>query len=102
LTTRANRSHARYSYRGERLVAGIVALTPDANYVLLVQSKGGRNWKLPRGDWELDEEVQDVPAREAWEEAGISIRVYHNLGTATSFILVAWGIFLGNGRLVRK
>jgi diphosphoinositol-polyphosphate diphosphatase len=98
LTTRANRSHARYSYRGERLVAGIVALTPDANYDLLVQSKGGRNWKL-KGDWGLDEEVQDVAVREAWEEAGISIRVYHNLGTATSFILVAWGIFEGDGRL---
>jgi diphosphoinositol-polyphosphate diphosphatase len=69
-----------YNSKGERLVAGVVPLTADANYVLLIQSTRRKGWVLPKGGWETDETCQDAAAREAWEEAGISIQVDYDLG----------------------
>ena len=69
-----------YNSKGERLVAGVVPLTPDANYVLLIQSTRRKGWVLPKGGWESDETCQDAAAREAWEEAGISIQIDYDLG----------------------
>ncbi|KPM39161.1 hypothetical protein AK830_g7424 [Neonectria ditissima] len=66
--------------RGERLVAGIVPLTPDQNYVLLIQSTRRKGWVLPKGGWESDETCQEAAEREAWEEAGITIQINYDLG----------------------
>ena len=35
---------------------------------------------LPKGGWEIDESCQEAATREAWEEAGITIRVDYDLG----------------------
>lgn len=70
----------RYNSRGERLVAGVVPLTQDRNYVLLIQSTRRKGWVLPKGGWESDEECVQAAKREAWEEAGITIQVDYDLG----------------------
>src|ERR1700753_4211208 len=70
-----------YGTSGERLVAGVVALSDEKYYVLLVQSNNGRNWVLPKGGWELDEATaQEAACREAWEEAGAKCSVVYDLG----------------------
>lgn len=69
-----------YNSRGERLVAGVVPLTSDKQYVLLIQSTRRKGWVLPKGGWETDEECTEAAAREAWEEAGISIHIDYDLG----------------------
>lgn len=69
-----------YNTKGERLVAGIVPLTPDQNYVLLIQSTRRKGWVLPKGGWESDETCQEAAEREAWEEAGIAIQINYDLG----------------------
>jgi diphosphoinositol-polyphosphate diphosphatase len=70
-----------YGPSGERLVAGIVALSEDKFYVVLVQSNGGRGWVLPKGGWENDEATaQEAACREAWEEAGVVCKVNYDLG----------------------
>lgn len=72
---------AGYGPNGERLVAGVVALSEDKYYVLLVQSNSGRGWVLPKGGWETDEvTAQDAACREAWEEGGIICTVKYDLG----------------------
>jgi diphosphoinositol-polyphosphate diphosphatase len=68
-----------YNSKGERLVAGVVPLTEDRRYVLLIQSTRRKGWVLPKGGWESDEECTDAATREAWEEAGISIRIDYDL-----------------------
>jgi diphosphoinositol-polyphosphate diphosphatase len=71
-----------YGPSGERLVAGIVALSEDKYYVLLIQSNSGRSWVLPKGGWETDEATaQEAACREAWEEAGVVCKVNFDLGT---------------------
>lgn len=71
-----------YGASGERLVAGIVPLSKDKNYVLLIQSNSGRGWVLPKGGWETDEDTaQEAACREAWEEAGVVVKVNFDLGT---------------------
>lgn len=35
---------------------------------------------LPKGGWEIDEECTEAAEREAWEEAGIVIRIDYDLG----------------------
>ena len=69
-----------YNSKGERLVAGVVALTEDQKYVLLIQSTRRKGWVLPKGGWEIDEECTEAAEREAWEEAGIIIRIDYDLG----------------------
>jgi diphosphoinositol-polyphosphate diphosphatase len=72
---------AGYGPNGERLIAGVVALSEDKYYVLLVQSNSGRGWVLPKGGWETDElTAQDAACREAWEEGGIICTVKYDLG----------------------
>jgi diphosphoinositol-polyphosphate diphosphatase len=70
-----------YGPAGERLVAGVVALSEDKYYVLLVQSNSGRSWVLPKGGWETDEATaEEAACREAWEEAGARCTVAYDLG----------------------
>lgn len=71
---------AGYNSKGERLVAGVVPLTKDKRYVLLIQSTRRKGWVLPKGGWETDEECTEAAAREAWEEAGITIEIDYDLG----------------------
>lgn len=70
-----------YNSKGERLVAGVVPLSPDLNFVLLIQSTRRKGWVLPKGGWETDESCQEAATREAWEEAGITIQIDYDLGT---------------------
>jgi diphosphoinositol-polyphosphate diphosphatase len=75
------RSLLGYGSQGERLVAGLVALSADKFYVLLVQSARRGGWVLPKGGWETDEATaQEAAVREAWEEAGIVVKVNYDLG----------------------
>jgi diphosphoinositol-polyphosphate diphosphatase len=71
---------AGYDSKGERLVAGVVPLTADLNYVLLTQSTRRKGWVLPKGGWETDETCPEAAAREAWEEAGIAVQIDYDLG----------------------
>ncbi|KAF2668231.1 hypothetical protein BT63DRAFT_271568 [Microthyrium microscopicum] len=82
MESRTGRVKQRYGPSGERLVAGVVALSEDKYYVMLVQSNSGRSWVLPKGGWETDEATaQEAACREAWEEAGIVVTVQYDLGT---------------------
>ncbi|KAF2090087.1 hypothetical protein K490DRAFT_54501 [Saccharata proteae CBS 121410] len=81
MQSRTGRSNQRYGSNGERLVAGIVPLSADKHYVLLIQSTRHNSWVLPKGGWETDEATaQDAACREAWEEAGIVCNVTYDLG----------------------
>ncbi|KAI6780364.1 Diphosphoinositol polyphosphate phosphohydrolase-like protein [Emericellopsis cladophorae] len=77
--SRVGRNNQRYNSGGERLVAGVVPLTADQNYVLLIQSTRRKGWVLPKGGWESDETCEEAAQREAWEEGGISIQVDYTL-----------------------
>jgi len=69
-----------YGSEGERLVAGLVPLSADKFYVLLIQS--ARGWVLPKGGWETDEATaQEAAVREGWEEAGVVVKINYDLGT---------------------
>jgi diphosphoinositol-polyphosphate diphosphatase len=70
---------AGYNTAGERLVAGVVPLSEDLNYVLLIQSTRRKGWVLPKGGWESDETCDQAASREAWEEAGISVQIDYTL-----------------------
>lgn len=62
-------------------MAGIVPLSEDKFYVLLVQSTRRGAWVLPKGGWETDEATPaEAAVREAWEEAGITCRINYDLG----------------------
>ncbi|RKU43898.1 hypothetical protein DL546_006535 [Coniochaeta pulveracea] len=80
MESRTGRSKQRYNAKGERLVAGVVPLTADKTYVLLIQSTRRKGWVLPKGGWETDEECHEAATREAWEEAGILIQIDYDLG----------------------
>ncbi|KAL2160006.1 hypothetical protein VTH06DRAFT_1661 [Thermothelomyces fergusii] len=80
MESRTGRSNQRYNSKGERLVAGVVPLTEDKSYVMLVQSTRRKGWVLPKGGWETDEECHEAAAREAWEEAGIFVQIDYDLG----------------------
>lgn len=70
----------RYGPNGERLVAGVVPLSPDGTQVLLIQSSARKGWVLPKGGWETDESQPEAALREAWEEAGIECHISADLG----------------------
>jgi len=79
---RVGRDKQRYGPNGERLVAGVVPLSPDRTKVLMIQSSSRKGWVLPKGGWETDEKTQqDAACREAWEEAGIECKIEKDLGT---------------------
>ncbi|EXJ82633.1 hypothetical protein A1O3_06446 [Capronia epimyces CBS 606.96] len=81
MTSRVGSDNQRYGPKGERLVAGVVPLSPDKTRVLLIQSTHRNGWVLPKGGWELDEATASAAAcREAWEEAGIICKVERDLG----------------------
>ncbi|KXL43342.1 hypothetical protein M433DRAFT_156048 [Acidomyces richmondensis BFW] len=81
MEARTGRDKQRYGPNGERLVAGVVALSADRTQVLLIQSSARKGWVLPKGGWETDEKTQQEAAcREAWEEAGIECKVDKDLG----------------------
>ncbi|KAK3898489.1 NUDIX hydrolase domain-like protein [Staphylotrichum tortipilum] len=80
MESRTGRNNQRYNTKGERLVAGVVPLTADKTYVMLIQSTRRKGWVLPKGGWETDEECHEAAAREAWEEAGILVQVDYDLG----------------------
>ncbi|EGS23864.1 diadenosine and diphosphoinositol polyphosphate phosphohydrolase-like protein [Thermochaetoides thermophila DSM 1495] len=80
MESRTGRSNQRYNTKGERLVAGVVPLTEDKSYVMLIQSTRRKGWVLPKGGWETDEECHEAAAREAWEEAGILVEIVYDLG----------------------
>ena len=71
-----------YNSKGEPLIAGVVPLTVDKRYVLLIQStkSKGEGWALPQSSWETDEECTEAAERTAYEEAGISIQIDYDLG----------------------
>lgn len=54
-----------YAADGSRLVAGVVAVSPDKKKVLVVESTTRRNhWVLPKGGYETDEpSAEDAAAR---------------------------------------
>jgi len=79
--SRTGRSNQRYNPAGERLVAGVVPLSPDQNCVLLIQSTRRKGWVLPKGGWETDESCEQAATREAWEEGGITVRIDYNLSS---------------------
>lgn len=68
-----------YNSKNERQVAGVVPLSADKRYVLMIRSKK-RSWVLPKGGWETDETEVEAATREAWEEAGIMININYDLG----------------------
>ncbi|KAJ5688725.1 hypothetical protein N7462_003117 [Penicillium macrosclerotiorum] len=80
MESRVGRENQRYGPQGERLVAGIVAVSADRTQVLMIQSTGPGGWVLPKGGWEFDESAEDAACREAWEEAGIHCTIYKDLG----------------------
>ncbi|KAK4154256.1 hypothetical protein C8A00DRAFT_32933 [Chaetomidium leptoderma] len=80
MESRTGRNNQRYNAKGERLVAGVVPLTADKTYVMLIQSTRRKGWVLPKGGWEMDEECHEAAAREAWEEAGICVQIDYDLG----------------------
>ncbi|KAI0025662.1 NUDIX domain-containing protein [Xylariomycetidae sp. FL0641] len=80
MESRTGRNKQRYNSKGERLVAGVVPLSADKKSVLLIQSTRRKGWVLPKGGWESDEEVTQAAEREAWEEAGITIKIDYDLG----------------------
>ncbi|KAK5112016.1 hypothetical protein LTR62_004550 [Meristemomyces frigidus] len=89
MTARVGRDNQRYGPNGERLVAGVVALSADKTHVLLIQSSSShtnpkKGWVLPKGGWESDEPTcSEAACREAWEEAGIICHVSRDLGEIT-------------------
>ncbi|TKA32908.1 hypothetical protein B0A50_01134 [Salinomyces thailandicus] len=84
MEARVGRDNQRYGPSGERLVAGVVPLSPNRTQVLLIQSSTTttkKGWVLPKGGWELDEPLcTDAATREAWEEAGIECEITRDLG----------------------
>jgi len=82
MEARVGRTQQRYGAGGERLVAGVVPLSSDKTKVLVVESARRNGWVLPKGGWEADERTpEDAAVREAWEEAGIVIRIVRDLGS---------------------
>ncbi|RMZ79513.1 hypothetical protein DV737_g3387, partial [Chaetothyriales sp. CBS 132003] len=81
MSTKYSMTARRYGDKGERLVAGVVPLNTDKTKVLLIQSSSRNGWVLPKGGWEKDEaKASSAAVREAWEEAGIIIRIDKELG----------------------
>lgn len=71
----ARHGREKQRYDGDtRLVAGCLPVLPDGR-VLLIGSVKSTDWLLPKGGWEHDETSAEAAVREAYEEAGVSVRV---------------------------
>ncbi|KAF5843871.1 NUDIX hydrolase domain-like protein [Dunaliella salina] len=74
---RIGRHRQRFDTGGERLCAGCIPIRRapleegGEMQVLLVSSRGGKGFGLPKGGWEDDESVEDAARRETIEEAGV-------------------------------
>ena len=53
-----------------RLVAGCIPILNDSR-IILVGSSSGKDWLVPKGGWESDEELEEGAIRECFEEAGV-------------------------------
>jgi len=53
-----------------RLTTGVVPITRDGR-VVFVSSARKKEWILPKGGWESDEELEQSALRESYEEAGL-------------------------------
>lgn len=53
-----------------RLTTGVVPITSDGR-VVFVSSARKKEWILPKGGWESDEELEQSALRESYEEAGL-------------------------------
>lgn len=53
-----------------RLTTGCVPITNDGR-IMFCSSAKKKEWILPKGGWELDEEMEVSAVREAYEEAGV-------------------------------
>lgn len=53
-----------------RLVTGCVPIMNDGR-ILFVSASRKNEWILPKGGWEMDEEMEESAVRETYEEAGI-------------------------------
>jgi diphosphoinositol-polyphosphate diphosphatase len=63
------------------MMAGVVPLSDDRYYVLLIANTAGTGWKLPNGEWEWDEATaQEAAKRLGWELAGIVCDIKYDLG----------------------
>mmetsp|Transcript_17251 Transcript_17251/g.47847 ORF Transcript_17251/g.47847 Transcript_17251/m.47847 type:complete len:221 (+) Transcript_17251:742-1404(+) len=77
LRARIGRHKQRFDTGGERLCAGCIPVRRapleegGEMQVLLVSSRGGKGFGLPKGGWEDDESVEDAARRETIEEAGV-------------------------------
>ncbi|EPY52687.1 diadenosine 5',5'''-p1,p6-hexaphosphate hydrolase Aps1 [Schizosaccharomyces cryophilus OY26] len=82
MTSREGRSKNRFNpVTGARLAAGVIALSADKRYVLMVSSaKKLPCWVVPKGGWEADESIQQAALREGWEEGGLIGRITQSLG----------------------
>ncbi|KAK7206479.1 NUDIX hydrolase domain-like protein [Myxozyma melibiosi] len=83
MIARQGREKQRYSATGARMVAGVVALSPDKRKILVISSSKGNRSKavIPKGGYETDEaSAQAAALREAWEEAGVEGRITRELG----------------------
>jgi diphosphoinositol-polyphosphate diphosphatase len=74
----------RYSAKGERIVAGVVALSADKSNVLIIRSVRRSGWVLPKGQWRSAGRTPSrVAIRKAWEEAGVVVTLVRYLGSIT-------------------
>ncbi|EAQ86623.1 hypothetical protein CHGG_07876 [Chaetomium globosum CBS 148.51] len=80
MESRTGRNNQRYNTEGERLVAGMVPLTQDKTYVMLIQSGRRKGWVLPKGGWRRTRSATRPRAREACEEPGIFVQIDYDLG----------------------
>lgn len=53
-----------------RLVTGCVPILSEGR-VMLVSASKKKEWILPKGGWEMDEEMEESAIRETFEEAGV-------------------------------
>lgn len=65
--------------------------------VLLITSRGGKGWVIPKGGWEDDETVEAAAKRETVEEAGVRGSIEVRLPAA---VVIGSCIRLGTGEPV--
>lgn len=72
-TSRQGRSTQRWVTEDNetiRLVTGCVPLLKDSK-ILVASASRKPEWILPKGGWELDEDIEESAVRECFEEAGV-------------------------------
>jgi 8-oxo-dGTP pyrophosphatase MutT (NUDIX family) len=77
LLARPRSHHQLYTDGGARLLAGCIPFRGGGRgaaagvEVLLITSRRGKGWGLPKGGWEDDESAEAAAQRETVEEAGV-------------------------------